>query len=1797
MKFTSLFGLIGLFVFLQSCSSRNEVSITEHNLGDTIDVQQNLVFTFSHDLAPDSIFEKWDSTAYLLFTPEVKGSFKWTGKRTLVFSPSGGFRPACAYTAKPNPYLLRFADKRLHLADESFPFRTPDLALDGAQTWWSLAPGSAELTLNVSLQFNYEVEPADLQNRLTAFIKGRALPVKVESKDQASNLNVRLTGITASEVSGAALELHIEKGLLCRECALAAGIIKYSVELTPTDQLEVTALEQSFENGEGLIRILTNQPVSAAGLEKIISMSPALPVRYEALESGIAIRGAFASGSTYEVYLSTALQGVLGGRLNSDYAGSVTFGEQEPALAFTNTKGMYLSSKGSRKIGLQVINIPKIHVTVYKIFENNILSYLNDNRYEDWYDENSQGNWTYNDYNAGRYGNKVLDQDYETRNLPRQNGASLFSLDFDDALPFKGVYLITASSSENRWLRTSRIVSVSDIGLIARAGEEEVMVFANSISGASAMANVKVQVLSSNNQVLFSSVTNAEGVVKFNGLNSRYAEFKPALITASNGQDFNYMLLSDARVETSRFETGGYREVAGGTMAFLYGDREIYRPGETVHAQAIVRDRKWKAIPNMPVRFRLLLPNGRELFTQRSQLDSDGATGQDFVLPAGTVTGTYTLELYGSTDVLLSSRNLSIEEFMPDRISVKANTDKVNYSLGDSVMLDAKANNLFGTAASARNYEVQFNLQRIAFAPKGYDAWNFSINNADKMNFPALFRQGKTGQNGEIKEVLYLDPIYRETGKLQGKAFITVFDETGRPVNRVNNFEVETQQVYYGLRCSETYGGVGQPLQLGFVSLNGKGIPVSSSAEVRIIKVNYHNVLERSYGDRYHFKSQRQEQILQTKTIAINTREALLPFTPRESGEYLVRVSRPGSDRYIEQTFYAYGWGFTGSGAFAVNTEGTIDITCDRQIYKPGENARLLFKTPFNGRLLVTVEQHEVYKYYYLNTDKKSAELVIPVDGNYLPNVYITATLFRKNDESPIPLTVAHGVLPLTVEDESNRLPVEIKVAEKSRANTRQQITVKTTPGRSVSMTIAVVDEGILQLRNTESPDPYKWFYQKKALMTEAYDVYPYLLPEYRMRRSSTGGDGYSLAKRVNPITSKRVKLVSAWSGTLKANAAGIASYPVDIPSFSGDLRVMAVAWQGPRFGSAEAHIKVADPVVISSALPRFMSPGDTLDVPVTLSNTTDRPINAVLKAEGSGLLQCIGNNGGNIRIEPGREQRVVYKVTGKGGTGSGGFRMRVQNGNESYSDLTELSIRPAAGLQVRDGSGSLKNGSTASVDLLQGYVPSGIEAELIVSRSPMVAFSDHMQYLLDYPHGCAEQTISTAFPQLYYADLARMISNNRSGSVNISGNIQAAITKILGLQQYNGSIATWPGQSEGQDWTSVYAAHFLSECKKAGYSVQEKSLDKLMVYLKQTVKKKNKEELWYYDNANTLLKRSIASKTTFYALYVLALQHQADRSIMNYYKTRTAELSLDSRYLLAAAYLAIGDRKSYSELLPKSFSGEKARQEAGGSYYSYIRDLALALNALMENDPDHPQCADLVRQLSQALAKQDWLNTQERAFSFMALGKFSKAQAGSNITATISNGRGKSWNFTGKDLVLRKDVAGEKINISATGNGTLYYYWNCKGLSPDGSYVQEDRGMRIRKAFFDRNGKAITNGRFKQNDLVVIQLTVENAGNAMIENVVVSDMLPAGFEIENPRINAIPDLDWIKDASPSDHIDIRDDRLNIYANIPLKAQNYYYVVRAVSPGSYVMGPASADAMYSGEYHSMHGAGRITVTP
>jgi uncharacterized protein YfaS (alpha-2-macroglobulin family) len=1794
-----VFGFILLFI---SCN-KSTIEVTNRNFSDEVDLQQNLIFTFNNDLAADSVLNIWEDNEYLKFTPSVKGKFKWTSKNELIFSPDLGFLPSTDYTAEITENIFQHGGKGLKLSKESiFNFHTPYLNLETVSIYWAKKEGNRSITeARINAQFNYRIDPAEAKKLLHVFIDGKEKSFDLNSTTVSETIQISVPE-GSEKYDDQDLKLTFDPGLKCIESKyVSKEIITFEIKVPSKDRFQVITASGLYEDDNSYINVLTNQEILTDDISSLITLDPKVSFKIEKNPSGFYIKGDFKTGEAYDLKISKELKGVFGGSLSNDFQQTVTFGDQAPNISFTSKSGIYLTSKGEKNIGIRIISVPKVKVTIYKIYSNNILQFLqqsgglNSSSYN--YDDYYYDDYYYSSVDYNELGDVILEKEYNTKDLKKTNGTSLLNLNFNDInTTFKGIYVVKVASVGEQYLKAVKTVSVSDIGMIVKETENDIYVFTNSIYSANAIGSVDVNLISSNNQEVYKAVTDKDGLAKFSDIKKKAPGFKIKMVTTASGEDFNYLHFNQAQVETSQYEVGGSRNNASGYQAFIYGDREIYRPGEKIYINTVVRNEKWQPLTQVPIKLKVILPNGEEFTNKRGKLNNQGAFETSIQLPVSTVTGSYNIEVYNANDVLLNSKYISVEEFIPDRIKVMGLLNKEEYKLNEEVKAEATALNLFGPPASNRNYEMEFSLKRKYFFAKGFSDYSFSINGNESLTFDKDMKQGTTDADGKANETFSFKPEYANSGILDGKIFITVFDESGRPVHQVKSFNVLTQDVFYGVKNIDYYVSTNQSLQIPIVALNKDGKYLqNASAQIQVIKYNWQTLYQKNDYGGGRYVSQRQEQILEDKVLSVKGLNATYSFNPIQSGEYEVRVKKPGVDSYVSQFFYAYGWGSTQNTSFEVSKEGSVTIEMDKEKYQVGDEAKILFKTPFPGRMLVTIERDNLFDYFYIDTDKKSASASFSIKEEYLPNAYITATLIKPVTESAIPLTVAHGFAPFIVEKSENKLPVEIIAVKQSRSRTQQKVCIKSKAESDIEVTLAVVDEGILQLKNSASPDPYAFFFQKRALEVNAYDLYPNLLPELKMNKSSMAGDGYDLEKRVNPLTNKRVKLVAFWSGLLHTNSDGEACYTLDVPQFSGDLRLMAVAYKNASFGSASTNMKVADPVVVSTSIPRFLSPGDTMLVPVTLTNTTANNTNAVSKLTVTGPLTIIGSPDQSIAIKANTEAQVIYKVVAQTMIAEAKIKTDVTAFNEHFIELNDITIRPTTSLLKISGSDKLEANTTTKISLVNSFIPSSVEGKLMISKSPLVQFSKNLDYLLGYPYGCVEQTVSKAFPQIYFSELAKSLNRKVRSNENPNYNVQEAIRKLQTMQLNNGALSYWEGGYEESWWGTVYAAHFLTEAKKAGFEVSNSMLEKMYGYMQQKLKTKDTYSYYYYNRESIIRQRQIAPKEIFYALYILAQVGRQDLSTMNYYKSNQANLALDSRYLLASTYKMLGDNASYRTLLPSAFENESSVNSFGGSFYSYIRDMAISLNSMIETDPDNPQVGILARHLSQQLKKNIYLNTQENAFVMLAMGKLALKANQSQITAEIKEGNKKIGEFTGNDVTLTKGIAGKELEIKTKGTGTLYYFWEAEGISNEGKFKEEDNFLRVRKTFYDRNGNQLSSNSFKQNDLIVIKLSLSTTDNSTVENVVITDMLPAGFEIENPRLSETADMEWIKNISVPEHYDIRDDRINLFASATGTNKTFYYMVRAVSKGTFKMGPVSADAMYNGEYHSYNGGGTIKV--
>jgi len=1798
--------LVGTVAVFFSACNRNSVKLDYTNAKGEVPQLGNLVFRFSNSLVKDSMLNQWDSTEYISFEPSIKGRFRWQSPDELVFSPSTQLMAATAYKAKIGSEVLRHSKYGAVKNADGLNFHTPALTLDNAQVTWVLQDEQSRVPVpQVDLYFNYRIDPNELKDKLKIEVDGKPMQHTVQTLSADNKISVRINGLAKTEDKNYDAKIIIDKGLKPEDGTnVTTDALTSSLSIPSPYVLTIQNVESEHDGTDGVVTITTSQQLTSENLSSFIKFQPQIKYTTELTDNGLMIRSSgFDVEKSYTLTIEQGLRGKIGGVLKEEYNGSVAFGELESNIAFTNSKAVYLSKQGGKNIEVKITNVPKVKIVISKIYETNLLV---SNRYgyspretQASGDDEGDDEYSYNyDYASSRdeatMGDVIYEKEVDTRSLPKSGSGRILNFSqFEDRLPeFKGIYHVMIRSTKDYWVRDSRFISLSDIGLIAKQGDDKIFVFANSIKTTNALEGVNISLYANNNQLIGTGSTNAEGVTEISYTKKDFSGFRPAMVIAKTADDFNYLPFNNTVVNTSRFDVGGKRNNTTGLDAFIYEERDIYRPGEKINFSVIIRDRQWKNPGDIPVKLKFLLPNGKELKSFRKNLNEEGSVEGAIPIDMSAITGSYSLEVYTSNDVLLGSKNFMIEEFVPDRIRVSTKLDKNFLKLGESTALDISAMNFFGPPAANRNYECEIQVKQKNFSPGKFSDYNFDLANPNA-TIEKQVKEGKTDADGHAVESFTLDKMYANNGLLQANFYTTVFDETGRPVSRASSVDLVTQDVFFGIRDDWFYYyALNQPVKFQLAAVNKDGNEVNATAKVQVIKHEYKTVLARS-GSYFRYESQKEDKLMIENQVTVGN-NAVYSFIPRSPGDYELRVYHPGANSYVSRSFYSYGsWSWGDNSSFEVNNEGHVDIELDKKSYYSGETVKALFKTPFSGRLLVTTETDHVLSYQYVSVDKRAATVELKMSSDDVPNVYITATLIKPHDLSDIPLTIAHGFMNVKVEEKSRKMPVEITAQKSVRSRTHQKVKVRAAPGSFV--TLAAVDNGVLQVSDFKTPDPYDYFYQKKALQVDAYDLYPLLFPEVRAKLSSTGGDAdLEMKKRVNPMPAKRIKILSYWSGIAKANGSGEANFEIDIPQFSGQVRLMAVAYKEQRFGSSENTMTVADPIVISTALPRFLSPGDTVTVPVTLSNTTSKATNVSADLKVSGPLKIVGGINRSLSLNANSEGHATFQVVADPAIAVGKISVVVSGLGEKFSDETEISVRPPSTLQKMSGSGSIAGGAAQQVVInTSDFIPGSINYQLVISRSPALELTDHLRYLVEYPYGCTEQTVSAAFPQLYYGDIADLVGlNQKQNKLNANTNIIEAIRKIKMRQLYNGAVTLWDNEDREDWWATIYAAHFLLEARKAGFDVDNSLIETMLSYI--ATRLKNRELIVYYYNRNE--NRKIAPKEVAYGLYVLALAGRSNISAMNYYKSTQGILALDSKYLLASAYAIGGDRRSFNEMLPTSFSGEESVPQTGGSYYSDIRDEAIALNALIDVDPANSQIGLMAKHVSDKLKNRYWLSTQERAFAFLALGKLARSANKSDVSAEVKvNGKmiAKVSNGWKGDASLLK---GNNVRIETKGSGRLYYYWQSEGISASGRYKEEDNYIKVRKRFYDRFGNPLTGNTFKQNELIIVGISLENAYTTTLDNVVITDLLPAGFEIENPRTKEIPGMDWIKNMDEPTALDVRDDRIHLFVNLRFyRPQLYYYAVRAVSPGIYKMGPVSADAMYNGEYHSYNGAGVIRV--
>ena len=1196
---------------------------------------------------------------------------------------------------------------------------------------------------------------------------------------------------------------------------------------------------------------------------------------------------------------------------------------------------------------------------------------------------------------------------------------------------------------------------------------------------------------------------------------------------------------------------------------------------------------------SVPITVKVRNPRGDIFDEYQKTLNEQGSFELAVKLPDFAQTGQYVAELYTGSDKFLASYRFSVEEFVPDKIRVNLNADKESVRGGQTVNIGIDAEYLFGAPAAGHRYELDVRLAHRPYVSKAFPKIDFASYSTENTYIDNAFSEGTLDDQGKAKADFTVPNDLRSGGYLQGNAYVSVFDVTGRTVNRTATFNAYPKDYFLGIGSRGYYYGTNKEIAFDLIAVDPQDKAINNFAsEVELIRYEWQTVMTKSHNDRWRYTSEQKQISEWKKSFALGAAPKAYSFQVMKSGRYELRVYQKGSKDYVSRNFYAYQWGSSTASSFEINKEGQVEIILDKEEYAPGETAKALFVTPFTGKMLVTVEREAVMEHFYVEVKQNSTEIPIKLAAGHVPNVYITATLFRPHsEESNVPFLVGHGFAPVKVSNKNNRLPVEIRAPERVKPRSTQTITVKTTPNKDIFVTLAAVDEGILQVKGFDTPDPYAHMYAKRRLAVESFDIYEYLLPEVLATSSPAGGD--ERGKRLNPIKSDRFKLLAKWSGIQRTNSSGEVKINIELPQYNGEVRLMAVAYEGARFGSAEKAMKVSDDVILMPALPRFLSLGDSLSLPVSVMNTTAKAGKVDVQLAVSGPLTIKGSKSQSVNIAANGSSNTAFVIQTTDAVGTGKITLTT-TGMDQVKEEIEIGVRPISPLIVESDGDEIKTGETKTIQLPAGYLQGTQATTLTVSPFPAVQFAKHLRYLVGYPHGCLEQTTSRLFPQLYFNELAALVAPESYQDGSVVYYIKEGIKKLEGMVRYDGSFSYWPGGDYYNWWSTVYATHFLIEAQKAGYAVDENVMKKALAFVARRAVDKETFEYSYYSNGAPQKVR-VANKEVIYSLYVLALAGKPDEAMMNYYRARPDLLTGDARFMLAGAYALNKNYKAYNELLPSQYAPERAGRLSGGSFDSEARANALMLSVLLDVDPSSKLIPGMVNHLAK-MGDNIW-STQDRSWTFLALGKAAKRQANSNVSLEVSAGGKALKTFDARgDKLKAEQLNGAQLTLKATGTGSTYYFWSTEGIRVRGVAKEEDANMQVRRSYYSRSGQEIS--AFTQGDLIVCKISL-TGGSRSVENVAITDMIPAGFEIENPRLTTSADLAWVNNAKDKfipQYLDVRDDRLLIFTDLEYnKTKDFYYLLRVVNAGAFMLPAIGADAMYDPEFHSYHGGKKVVV--
>lgn len=1752
------------------------------------------------------------------FSPAVEGKAYWTDSRTIEFKPNKDLTPEQLYEVN---FKLSEVVK-VPSKFSAFKFNVQVVKPSFEVNEYGLRSNNkTSMNLNGKILTADVEQSSDVEKLLTASINGKTLPLNWQHNETAKEHQFVINNIP--RINNAQKLLLQWKG----DALKIAEKGEKEIDVPALGDFKLLEVRASDED-EQYALVQFSDPISAGQtLDGLITISDIENPAFTILGSEVKVYASEALDGNYTLNVLPGIENQWGDRTEKSFTSNIFFENRLPNVKIKGNGNILPNSTGKLALPFEAINLKAIDVSIIKIYENNIAQFLQ-----------------MNDMNGEQYlrrvGNPIkeatvrLDDD-KSLNLHHKNA---FSLDLDKFIRTEpgAIYRVTIGfrpdyslytcdslvndreeewdyynagnenaldDDEDFWNRyntyypygynwderdnpcfssyyskekfATRNILASNIGLTAKfSTNKNLFVAVNDIISTDAMKGVELQVLDYQQQVIAKGQSDGDGLAMFD------LKRKPYLLIAKQGDQFGYLKLDDGNsLPLSRFDVSG-DEVKNGIKGYIFGERGVWRPGDSLFLSCIINDKNNPLPDDYPLEMAIISPRG-QLYKRLVQTNADDGfnvfrTATDADAPTGN--WICRVKAGGAT----FEKKLKVETVMPNRLKINLDFGGTD-ALGKNTTINGTlaARWLFG--ATAQNLKAKVDAQ-LYKKKTTFPKFNNYVFDDPTSGFTS---QSKTIFDGTLNDqgTAVINPTFEAgedaPGQLVANLVTKVFEPGGN--FSIDNFSMpfNPYSSYVGVAVPDgdkTWGflqsGKSHRFDIVDVDTKGKFLQGTQNVQIELYRIQWRWWWDED-DDLSNFTQDKYNKFIKKDTVQLNNGKGFYTIKMDEDnwGRYLILIKDMRSGHKTGATFFVddYSWQ-TRAGGSDPSAAAMLSFTSDKEKYSVGDNVNLTIPSAKGGRALISIESgSKVMKTYWVNTEQGQTKFSFKAEKEYSPNVYVNVSLIQPHAQTVNDLPIRmYGVLPVMIDNKNTILNPVIKMADVIRPEVNNSITVSEASNKKMTYVIALVDDGLLDLTHFKTPNPHDGFYAREALGVKSWDLYDDVIGAFgsQIQRILTiGGDGEAEIAS-NTRRANRFKPVVQFMGPFTLNG-GSKTHNFILPAYMGSVRAMVIAAGEEAYGMAEKDVTVKKPLMILPTLPRVVGPGEEVKIPVTVFATENNIRNVSLSIQTNPFITANGDQNINF-TKPGEQQAYFYAKVNNA-TGIGTIKIVATSGKEQTIYQTEIDVRNPNPYTTQVTETVLQPGQSWNSTVAMIGDAQSSKATLEISSIPAINLQKRLTYLITYPHGCIEQTTSAVFPQLVLHQLMDLSDRQKS---EIDRNIKAALQRYNNFQQSDGGFSYWPNEGNSDEWGSNYAGHFLLTASSKGYNVSQSMLQQWKQY------ERNKALAWNVTSApwyGTDLMQA-------YRLYLLALANAPELGAMNRLK-EWKFLTPEAKWRLAAAYQLIGQNKVALQLisgLPASFP---ARPDPGITFGSSLRDQAMVLETLviMKRMTEAQQ---LLKTVAAQLSQDYWYSTQTTAYSLIAIAAFTGGNSSNQKINAVGKNGNQNININSKSVVAQNALQWQNeetsVQLQNKGNNVLFVRIINEGKPVSGeniSFTNDADILRVNVSYINANGSMINIDSIKQGTDFVAKVIVTNPGKRdEYTNMALSEIFPGGWEILNTRLY---NSEGGFQSSPSDYMDIRDDRVYYYFNLkPYETKTYFVQLNAAYLGKYYWPGVYCEEMY-----------------